>query len=770
MDTGTARSAACVLAACLVALPATAATYHLSPDGDDAAPGTLQRPWATLEHASEQVGPGDTVVLAPGQYPGELQPRRAGEAGAPIVFRAAERHRAVLTGPEDGHAVVLRDTAHIRLEGLAFRLSSPRGMWVLGQRAEAIELVDLMMDGGDRSDGVRLLECADVRFSECTMLNGREGNMVHISDCARLIFEGCEFAGSAHALLLFLPDRTNRQVVVRGCVFAGKTGRTVLIDSVDRLLFEGNVITRSLDGGRSAGSRFGYFATNSIFRGSRVYGNWSAELFRIQPYRESLDFARVRVYSNVFHGNSSDAVSVRNFEGKYNIADSVFANNVFAGNEPFCSRRQIIIREEDPRGDIQFRSNLIEGAVEILGELRQASQLADDEFMEGTAAASPQFTDADAWEHMPAEGSPLIDAGTFLTRAVADGEGRRLEVEDAQRFYDGFGLAGEEGDLIAVGSADNVAQVVRANYDADVLELDRPLRWSEGDPVSLPWAGQAPDIGVFEVGARGLAPPVVVARPPVAQPGEPVLLRAIMPTEVPGASVQWQLTDGTRLEGVQVRHAFTEEGEWGLRVRVEGPDGRTARAAGLVVVERPRGEDEPLVHSSFGPEDREAWWHWQTYRPGEVEWGYEETDEGWALHVRAPEDGAYLPCRVNPREWDIDRDPLITVCYRISEGAPVAAYVEAFSPHESAEARRVFLAGTAAAMPLPGDPGDAQTLVDDGRWHTLQLDARALRRLWPEVTMAMRFAFEGQWVTARDRISAGDEFWLDEVVIGPEQE
>ncbi|MGI5820023.1 MAG: PKD domain-containing protein [Armatimonadota bacterium] len=763
-------SAFAVMMALLGSTAYAGQTYHLAPTGRDDAPGTADRPWATLEHASATAGPGDTVVLAPGEYPGILQPRRRGETGAPIVFRAAERHQAVLTGPEDGHAAVLRDTAHIRLEGLAFRPSSPRGMWVLGQRAEAIELVDLMMDGGDRSDGVRLVECAGVRVTDCTMLNGRAGNMVHISDSERLVFEGCEFAGSAHALLLFLPDRTNRQVVIRGCLFAGRTGRTVLIDSVDQLLFEDNVITRSLDGGRSAGSRLGYFATNSILRGSRLYDNWGAELLRIQPYRETLDFDRVRVYNNVFHGNSSDALSVRNFEGKYNIADSVFANNVFAGNEPFGSGRQIIIREDDPRGHIRFRSNLIDGAVEVLGDMRDASELADDEFMQGTIAASPRFTDPDAWEHVPAEGSPLIDAGTFLTSAVTEGAGLRLEVEDAQWFYDGFGIEGERGDLIAVGSAENVARVVRTDYEADSLELDRPLSWSAGDPVSLPWAGEAPEIGVFEVGAEGLAPPVVVATPHVAAPGEPVLLRAIMPVEVPGASVQWQLSDGTRLEGADVRHTFAEPGEWGLRVRVEGPEGDVVRAAGLAVVERPRGHDEPLVHSTFGPEDARAWWFWQTYRPGNVEWGYEQTDEGWALHVRAPEDRAYMPCRTNPREWNIDRDPLITVRYRIGEGAPVAAYVEAFSPHETAEARRVFLAGTEAAMPLPGEPAGAQVLVDDGEWHTVQLDARALRDLWPDVTMAMRFAFEGQWVTARERVSAGDQFWLGEVTIGPVQE
>ena len=127
-----------------------------------------------------------------------------------------------------------------------------------------------------------------------------------------------------------------------------------------------------------------------------------------------------------------------------------------------------------------------------------------------------------------------------------------------------------------------------------------------------------------------------------------------------------------------------------------------------------------------------------------------------------------MPCRTPPRGWEIDRAPLITVRYRISPGAVVGAYVEAFPSSEGT--RRLWLAGTEAALPLPGEPADAQGLIDDGQWHTLRLDARALRERWPDVTMAQRFAFEGQWQTGRDRISAGDEFWLAEVTIGPAQQ
>jgi hypothetical protein len=754
-----------LLALCVAGGPALSATYHLAPGGDDAGPGSAEQPWATLEHACAQVAPGDTVVLAPGEYAGELRLVRSGEAGAPIVFRAAERHQAVLTGPEDGYTAVLQEVAHIRIEGLAFPSGSELRRWISLERAESVALDDLMMTGPAPGNALQLLDCSNVRLTDCTMLGGISGNLVYVTESDRIVFEGCEISGSAHALLLFLPDRTNRQVVIRGCFFAGQTGRTLLIDSVDQILFENNVIARTLDGGRSADSRFGFFVTNSIFRGSRVFDNWGSRLFAISPYRDTLDFSGVRVYANVFDGNTSDAVTV---SGHANVRDAVFANNVFAANDPFGSQRQIVVAEGNTAENVRFISNLIEGNVQVAKELTAADAETQTGIFERTLAAAPGFTRPEVWEHVPAEDSPLIDAGAFLTRAVADGEGTRLEVADARWFFDGFGIEGERGDLIAVGDADRVARIVSADYAANVLELDRPLQWSEGDAVSLPWAGDAPDIGVAERDAGALAPPVVVAEPPVAAPGKPVVLRAVMPGSAQPVSVQWLLSDGTRLEGAQVEHAFAEEGEFGARVRVTGADGEVARSAGLVVVEEPRAAGEPLLHSTFDDSDAEWGWRWQTYRPGNGMWEVAETDEGPALHVTARDARADMPCRTNPRGWEIDRDPLITVRYRISPGAVVGAYVEAFPSAEGT--RRLWLAGTEAALPLPGEPADAQGLIDDGQWHTLRLDARALRERWPDVTMAQRFAFEGQWQTGRDRISAGDEFWLAEVTIGPAQQ
>jgi len=66
-----------------------AAVYHVAPAGDDAAAGTEQAPWRTLQTAAAKVVPGDMVLMHAGLYPPGASLSRSGNAGQPIVFKPA---------------------------------------------------------------------------------------------------------------------------------------------------------------------------------------------------------------------------------------------------------------------------------------------------------------------------------------------------------------------------------------------------------------------------------------------------------------------------------------------------------------------------------------------------------------------------------------------------------------------------------------------------------------------------------------------------------
>jgi parallel beta-helix repeat protein len=72
--------------------------FHVAIGGNDGGPGTVGQPWATVQHAVDSVGPGDTILVHGGSFVG-ARIELSGAAGQPITLRAAPGEPAVLTQP-----------------------------------------------------------------------------------------------------------------------------------------------------------------------------------------------------------------------------------------------------------------------------------------------------------------------------------------------------------------------------------------------------------------------------------------------------------------------------------------------------------------------------------------------------------------------------------------------------------------------------------------------------------------------------------------------
>jgi hypothetical protein len=101
--------------------------FFISPDGDDANPGTEAAPWKTFSHALPQLAPGLTLVLMDGVYAsattGYLQAFCGtnavdGTVARPITVRAQNERRALLKGEGAGAPVELSGCSYWILEGL----------------------------------------------------------------------------------------------------------------------------------------------------------------------------------------------------------------------------------------------------------------------------------------------------------------------------------------------------------------------------------------------------------------------------------------------------------------------------------------------------------------------------------------------------------------------------------------------------------------------------------------------------------------------------
>src|SRR5262249_32684534 len=94
--------------------------------------------------------------------------------------------------------------------------------------------------------------------------------------------------------------------------------------------------------------------------------------------------------------------------------------------------------------------------------------------------------------------SPLVDKGGALTTATSAGAtSTTLTVADAGYFHDGWGLIG--GDQIKIGGNPPVT-IQRIDYGTNTITLAQPQSWASGAGVSLPYNGNAPDMGALESG------------------------------------------------------------------------------------------------------------------------------------------------------------------------------------------------------------------------------------------------------------------------------
>ncbi len=79
----------------------TGETRYVSPNGDDANPGTDDKPWRTLAKACTALRPGMVVYLKAGTYYGPAVVKVQGTEASPAAIRAVEGDKVIITYSEE---------------------------------------------------------------------------------------------------------------------------------------------------------------------------------------------------------------------------------------------------------------------------------------------------------------------------------------------------------------------------------------------------------------------------------------------------------------------------------------------------------------------------------------------------------------------------------------------------------------------------------------------------------------------------------------------
>jgi hypothetical protein len=138
------------------------ADYFLSAKGDDASPGTKQRPWKTLERVNRKdFRPGDRLLLEGGRvFPGtlELNERDSGAAGQLLIVTSYGHGRATLDGGKH-RAISSVGCRYVAFRNLALRGAgrtagnSESGLFLGGSSDVEVDGLDV---SGFRKSGVEI--------------------------------------------------------------------------------------------------------------------------------------------------------------------------------------------------------------------------------------------------------------------------------------------------------------------------------------------------------------------------------------------------------------------------------------------------------------------------------------------------------------------------------------------------------------------------------------------------------------------------------------
>ena len=513
---------------CMVwTLNATATTYYVDAQGgnDNNDGRSLAAPWRTIGKANSLVQPGDTVCLRAGTYSETIRPSASGTPGNYITYCNYDDEEVVITNVSDG--VDLRDRHYINIDGL--KIMNVGGYWINMRAPSDSSTYNIIQNchmeealgwGGIWLEG----EAHYNRILNNTVIGyATPDDVIYLRDGASYnLFEGNDLRYGAHATVN-IQIGCHRNVIRNNRVWNPWHTGVNAYRSSDRTLIEGNIVLDcgedsanmppwpNLEDGQEderqisrdkprryhVGIMLG--SSDCIVRNNVVVNTGTMSIDTYASYGSwSLDN---RIYSNTVTENHDGLYS----ESSEPVYGNIIKNNIYFDNTEYEIRQTI----DSSQGVNSFVNNNI-----VHSNGGSGISLNYDPMWEGNQAYDPQFANVggvndydnsnfDPQSLQLRSQSPMIDAGAFLTATITGGNGTSILVEDASYFYDGWGIPGEQGDLIQLEGQTETARITSIDYDNNRITVDRALSWNAQQGVSLAYHGSAPDIGAFEYAYTG---------------------------------------------------------------------------------------------------------------------------------------------------------------------------------------------------------------------------------------------------------------------------
>ena len=368
--------------------------YVVDTSGDNAADGTAEAPWRTLDHAASKVEPGSTVIVRAGHYRG-FSLSTSGRAEQPIRFLAKP-------------GAIIDDPAHpdgINLEGASF-----------------VEIRGFRITGAARA-GIRAVDCEHVTIRDNVVdNNGKWGILTGFCDDLKIVDNESSRAVEQHGI--YVGNTTARPLVQGNEVWGNRLGGVHV--NGDRHMGQEGIVTEARiignvirDNGKAGASGINLDGVrDSVIANNLLYGNESTgiALYRIDGGKPSTGNAIVHNTVVMPRHKARWALLLRD-----GATDNTIYNNIFVNEHP---RRGAIMASRDSLRGLKSDANLLTERFTVddgnttLG-LNAWRELTGQDGHSGPAPAiDALFADPRQGDFRPTPESPARAAGRPLPRKL----------------------------------------------------------------------------------------------------------------------------------------------------------------------------------------------------------------------------------------------------------------------------------------------------------------------------------------------------------------
>ncbi len=389
--------------------------YSVDPNGADGNDGSQAAPWGTIQHAVDNVVPGDTILLNGGTYVG-ARIERSGTADSWITLASAPGADVLVNapGPDNKHESNLEFETWEGDEIVAF--------WLV----EGLEVADapnwgIDMRGNEEKHSHDFIISGN-RVHDNGHEDGKSGIFAAFVDDI-LVEDNESYGNGEHGIYLSnsgdrfvvrgnrLHDNNNCGLHINGDLESGEDG------IISEGLIENNSIYENGDGGCSGINLDG--VTDTVVRNNLLYQNHAGGISIFQE-NGAVCSQNIQVLNNTI-------VQAEDGRWAINISDDECINNKIFNN--------IILTLHEWRGSIVIPSTGINGFESDYNVIMDRFSADDDNsvislsewqalgYDANSVIATPDELFASAGEYHLLTGSPAVDAGMTLPGVETDLEG-----------------------------------------------------------------------------------------------------------------------------------------------------------------------------------------------------------------------------------------------------------------------------------------------------------------------------------------------------------